>query len=821
MQSQQDEEPRSGIALYNSDTDDWTLVSPPPSEGSKSLETSPERKLANNENPTTAQDEPIETISAIPVKVDSCRADLAEDPVQSGFRVGASGRRDRAKNSESCIETSPKRRTSSLLVGSRKLALTSKSSSLQQMARTGAVRSERANDADDESDGMTEVHLDENGMASIPEQAANDEQVDSIGWTDETDKNSDESSKDSSDEWTDETECDSEHLFSSKPPKNISEFKELFANLNRRLRGCRQWERPDENTTITSRTSAGNNIEKENDTELSLSYLLVTAATIFLIGYGFFYWCYISEPAQNQNQTATHLFGDKFDFLYSDPSNHAYTELKLLNEEIADCIEGENPLTRELAHWRSMDARELHRYKIITNTRPFKGKVCYGNEVKWRKRFNFLKTEFNFDLRKITRQIKRRLTNDILVEYHPNTQFELILNQLEYLDHIEQRRKDRTLEKLKAENLELMRMLNGRSSSNQEKKFNNKSHYSKKKQGQEKNGRAQDQSSIKSLIILESENVRLRREVETLKSQLAEKAGTIYIKQSLELEKCERENNALRQFHQDVSDEINSNLIRVGSQQSADSLTHMTTNSNDDDEDNNLNGRLASTRRSLAKLSDEVTKLIGRNEHLKQELAETRALSDICEIQKNSIEDANRTKHSSCQKQEPTPRSRCQNNNLEPGSDLSRNQRKREEGKKDWQLKRAQLRQQLRDSNSVLNYQTLSDLNRVLRSVPQSVQSNSKQNHGKSTHPHKNGFVMKNRGLEPVDDGNCAQCGRWCCEDGFIRHASGCWCPGDCCARSMELKRLNSLKRLGSAKVNSYNENSHNNCRDHHRRDEL
>lgn len=784
MQSKKENE-TLGIALYNSDTDDWTLVSPPASSSGSSPESSPDR----NSSGALQQLPPLVLTEA---KQLNATAQVPPD--------------NTTQSSSSRKEVPIKKQTSHK--ASTKLVL------------DGANISERANDADDESDGMTEVNLDENGIATIrgdqvsvkQEEASSDED----DWTDDDDDEDEQGSE--RDEYRTKIQGFN-HM------RSIRTITQLALDLrNRRAMNECQVSEVATNEHNNNNDRSRPEEQGENNTgnwfePFFLSFLLACSLIIIISS--------ILPPkhvAQNNSpydskahsRTPKRLFNNTFDFLYSDPSNHAYTELKILNEELVDCIERENPVMRELAHWRSMSSKELSKYKTITNTRPFKGLVCYENEVKWRKRFNYLKTEFNFDMRKIVRQIKRRLTNDILVNYHPQTPFELVLNQLEYLDHVEQRRKDRALEKLKAENLDLLRRLNN--GSDQERNSGKSQHKQQRQQQQQQrdtNG-DRDHSTMKSLIILESENVRLRREVESLKSRLAEKAGTVYIKQSIELEKCERENSILKQFHQDVTDEVGRNLRKVGLHQTEELFTHMTTNAKDDD---STSAKLDSTRHLFMKLGEEITKILARNKDLEKDLTESKMLNALVTREaQNLIRDvANRTKqpsekrvkrirptiwypHDSMgvrQKQQQASKTEkmattnqldvTPTEHLDKGADDPAREKHLldlEDSATDWLSKRAQLREQLRESSRALE-RHLSDL----KQVPRSISSSSEQEHN-------NGRYHQEHSQPRVRNNDAA------------------------------LKHLESLKKLNkpnksSWSVNYYNQNSHKNCKNHHKRDEL
>lgn len=336
-----------------------------------------------------------------------------------------------------------------------------------------------------------------------------------------------------------------------------------------------------------------------------------------------------------------------FNFVYLDPSNHAYTELKLLDEEIVDCIRRENPNLEEIKQWLSPSDKQPQDY--ITQSggpnaaKPFKGLVCYENEVEWRKRFNKLKTEYHIDLGKILKRVRQQLTYEMLELHHPSLRFKLIINQLEYLNFVDQRRKDRALERLKAENFELSRRPTSAPATVQDANNDNNNNISNKAYQQTPNQQRhhshhhyqhqQARLTSNSLVSLESENRRLRRENEALKASLTEKAGTIYIKQSIELERCERENNALRQFHHQVAEEVSK-----GSKQLNLHITDFSAILNGgggqgahtgEQENNFITLPLAQTRAYLIRLVEEVGVLVNKNKNLQDELRETRLLNAL------------------------------------------------------------------------------------------------------------------------------------------------------------------------------------------------
>lgn len=329
------------------------------------------------------------------------------------------------------------------------------------------------------------------------------------------------------------------------------------------------------------------------------------------------------------------------------PENHLYPDLKLLDEDIAECIKRHNPnvLNADSQIQRTqLDANPLGGHGFF-NYKLFQGLVCYEQEVEWRKKFDQLKSERNLDLRRVVKQAKKRLTTEMLEYYHPSLKFGLILNQLEYLDYLDQQRKDRTLERLKAENLDLLRQLKdlrSKETTNQQTPLSN----------------------------IEIENSKLRQENGALKASLAEKAGTVYIKQSLELEKCERENTALKKFHYQVAQEVSKGLKQLDLH-TIDAAAIL-------DDHESLNSQLALTRGYLLRFGEEVGSLIARNKLLTNEIKETQR---VVSSQIENINNRNESVEESYLKND--------NPNVSPSNNYQYEQ-------SNWLMRRAKLRERLR-----------------------------------------------------------------------------------------------------------------------------
>lgn len=191
-------------------------------------------------------------------------------------------------------------------------------------------------------------------------------------------------------------------------------------------------------------------------------------------------------------------------------------ELQLLQDELSECIKRQSPTSYKYYLSDARDAYGSSKSGREFTLRPYKGLVCYGQESHWRNRFEKVRHEYNLDLRKLINDAKRKVTNEMLEFHHPSLQFKLILNQIEYLDFLENKRKskkyDETIKYLRGENLRLIRSLSDR-------------------------GRPSEASSHKKHISsLEAENAKLKRQIDTLTASLSMKAGPTYMKQSLELE---------------------------------------------------------------------------------------------------------------------------------------------------------------------------------------------------------------------------------------------------------------------------------------------
>lgn len=682
------EEDEPGFAQYNSDTDDWTLVSPPSSKSS-----SPERRANVSSNA-----QPLEPEILLPTSSQAQQTpttDLLDEQTEA----------QQYHNEDNASIT--------------------------------------GDDADDESDGMTEINLrDDNGQVANPNIKIVLDAKKAIRFatplcaTDEVD------------------ESKAIAQFNSKPSNSINASKSSATSSSPPPSPSSAMVPATAVALSTAKTDQATSTVVQQANKSTATIPPIAPVEVFsppesahnanLSSVG---WCLIiinslcfvslvaviqysewlrAGPISRHEMLARILESSNrtFNFVYLDPSNHAYTELKLLDEEMLDCIRRENPNFEEIKQWLQDDSqRPTHDYNSAPNIKPFKGLVCYEEENAWRKKFNKLKVEHNLDLAKILRQVRRQLTYEMLELHHPSLRFKLIINQLEYLDFVDQRRKDRAIERLKAENFELSRRQSApltatsqeAAESHPSSNTNNNNRIYQQSANNSQQKRQQQQLTNNALVNLESENRRLLRENEMLRKSLGEKAGTIYIKQSIELEKCERENSALRHFHHQVAQEVSKGLKQLNLH-----ITDFGTILTDRDE--SLSARLDQTRGYLMRLVEEITHLAAKNRKLQDELRETRVLNALVVREaQNLIEGESGLEVG--EHELDTPSNAINNNNFSTingdssaAADLPEARRLREldilncstnsdclTTKVNWLLKRAKLRERLRKAPEVID----------------------------------------------------------------------------------------------------------------------
>lgn len=281
------------------------------------------------------------------------------------------------------------------------------------------------------------------------------------------------------------------------------------------------------------------------------------------------------------------------------PTSQQKVELKLLFDELDQCIKRQNPsfleyyISEEQSNQAYLD--DINNYRAPSFKHLDKTLVCYGQETRWRNRLKQLKDRHNLDLPDLVEQYKRNVTNLILEKYHSAFQYRLILNQIEYLKSLEKKREKKQSEEiikyLRAENLKLLRLLNQPNDTGYQKLF----------------------------VDLELKNSQLIRENKALKASLTQKAGTIYIQQSNKLDELDRENILLKQFHNQVAKDVSKSLKQFHLH-----TVDATTNLNDIE---SLNSQLILTKNHLSRLTDRVSKVLLENESLKEELKENHLLT--------------------------------------------------------------------------------------------------------------------------------------------------------------------------------------------------
>lgn len=339
-----------------------------------------------------------------------------------------------------------------------------------------------------------------------------------------------------------------------------------------------------------------NNLAESSHTaRIAISLIIVFFAMLL----GSFYVSHIATRMANKNHHAdekSNEFGDlseRLDFSKSIPKNYeAIYSLQILHSELRQCIKRQSPssfkyyMSSDHASKYLKSGEDKNQDLPQTNVKSYRGLVCFGQEQQWRQRLDRLKTDYGLDLRKVLQDVRRHLTSDLLEYQHPLLEFKLIVNQIEYLDFLESKRNKKqveaTIKQLKAENLQLLRRLS-----------------------------RPDETSYHQVIVgLELENEKLMRENKALRLNLVEKAGTTYIKQSQELEKCEKEKDILKQFHQNIAQDI-SKTLKQFNLKSVETQTHL-------DDLESLKSQLIYTRGYMQRLSDEVGKILIENAAIKE-----------------------------------------------------------------------------------------------------------------------------------------------------------------------------------------------------------
>lgn len=263
-------------------------------------------------------------------------------------------------------------------------------------------------------------------------------------------------------------------------------------------------------------------------------------------------------------------------------------ELRLLNQELSQCVQRQSPSS--FKYYISEEPIYSSRKDVSGSIKARRGLFCYGQEAKWRSRFDRLKSEYNLDLRTLVDDAKKYSSAGMLRGIDKALDFKLIINQLEYLDFLESRRNkrqsDETIKYLKAENLQLLRRLN----------------------------QPNETGYQKVVVELELRNSKLQRENEALKAKFVEKAGPVYIKQSMELERLESDNVVLKQFLQQIGKDVSKSLRQFN--------LHTVDTSTIIDDHKSLNAQIMLTKGYMRRLSEKISTVLIENEGLKEELKE-------------------------------------------------------------------------------------------------------------------------------------------------------------------------------------------------------
>lgn len=332
----------------------------------------------------------------------------------------------------------------------------------------------------------------------------------------------------------------------------------------------------------------GNNNRRMGVTPLRLLYLYSSVLIIAIIFNHFFPRReYFKNDIQSRNRRYREEVQNNFKWANSIPPSQL-AELQLLDHELSQCVQRQSPSS--FKYYMSEEPLYNSKRDVSETIKAHRGLFCYGQEAKWRNRFDRLRLEYNLDLRKMVDEAKKHVTTEMLGTINPALDFKLILNQLEYLDFLESRRNkkqsEETIKHLMAENLQLLHRLN----------------------------QPNETGYQKIVVELELRNSKLQRENEALKAKFIEKAGPVYIKQSMELERLESENVVLKQFLQQIGKDVSQSLRQFN--------LHTVDTSTILDDRKSLNAQLMLTKGYMRRLSEKISTVLIENEGLKEELKE-------------------------------------------------------------------------------------------------------------------------------------------------------------------------------------------------------
>lgn len=535
---------------HNSDSDDWTLISPPHSSSSSPDREQPLNYL-NELNRAVSEDSPI-------------KAEDDENSIEIDFRGESS---DRASSAELGFQPLDTTSDDSDLDCRRPSLTISERDEYVDLSKRDLEDSNKADDGRKMSI-KENIHVLKGNVMTIDE----DQKTRSQG------PNSDSKTKEVG------------YLTSIKAM--LDDLNESVQASNRRV--------PLRFIKLNETTEApASYLNRVINNDLAMCLICMFAWLSFMIVVLISADVFTPAPVKSDNELPSVSSCDlksKFSFGDSIPTSQQYVELKLLHSELSQCIKRQSPTSFKyyMSEDRFKDYDQLTNKPYLAgngmNQKPYRGLVCYGQEYQWRERFDRLKADYDLDLRKLMHEAKKTVTNEMLEFHHPTLQFKLILNQIEYLDFLEDKRNkkqsEETIKYLKAENLQLIRRLN----------------------------QPNDTGYQKVVVDLELQNAKLQRENEALKANLIGKAGPTYIRQSHELEQFERENLMLKQFHHQVAQEVSKSLKQFN--------LHIIDASTILDDHESLKTQLMLTRGYLRRLSEKISTVLLENESLKEELKE-------------------------------------------------------------------------------------------------------------------------------------------------------------------------------------------------------
>lgn len=606
-------QPKSN-ASTNSDMDDWTLISPPHTS-SESGSSSPERVLLssvdNDEISKRSSSNLNETLDSADglIEVDLNDVQLVRNnrghlnDIQLAHSFDGDDDEPQTRPSSSDLsgfqavdDTSPSETTDEELIDK---------SSLKSSRKPSLTESELGEYVDfGKKPNLLYEGADQDGNIEVGIIAEEDD---------------DNQSTSSDDEDNEDDDDDDEAKLMQRLGLIRTKLDELSANsfkINRRQQITLPKFPTDHSTTNLSELN-GWDFSEASGNGLKLKKVLITHLIVWLVGA--FLYLLIHLPVllnSSNNKSASsankeninsndwsNLFDmNKFGGLINDgipTSQQLDLEMRSLHHELSQCIKRQSPASFKYylsaEDSRTGDKNLLSKLSHSSATKPVKGLVCYGQEARWRKWFKDLKEVHHFDLSKSMTEAKRHISKELLKHYHPRLATDLILNQLEYLNFLENKREkkqsEETIKQLRGENLLLLRRLN----------------------------QPNETGYHKLVVGLELKNSKLARENQALKEKLLQKAGPTYIKQSIEMERLEKENDLLKKFHYQIARDI-SRILKQFDLHTIDASLHL-------DDYDSLNSQLSLTSSYFGRLKEKISSLLLENISLKDELNDSHLLA--------------------------------------------------------------------------------------------------------------------------------------------------------------------------------------------------